>query len=117
MRRIINAFFFSMDGLSRAYRTEAAVRQELILIALALPVAAFLSRSVAEFIILIGVLLIVLSVELLNTALEKLSDHVRPERHEDIKYVKDLGSAAVLAVLILAATVWGTVLYGRLIGA
>jgi diacylglycerol kinase (ATP) len=115
MRRIINAFFFSIDGLARAARTEAAVRQELIALALALPLAFLVARSAFDYALLIGVLLIVLAVELLNTAIEKLCDHVRPERHDDIKFIKDLGSAAVLCVLTLAVMVWCVQLYYRLV--
>jgi diacylglycerol kinase (ATP) len=106
MRRIVNAFYFSLDGLKRAFRTEAAVRQEIILLLVALPVAFLISSSAIQFAALIGSLLMILAVELLNTSIEKLSDHVRPERHEDIKYVKDLGSAAVLAACAMALLVW-----------
>jgi diacylglycerol kinase (ATP) len=111
MRRIYNAFFYSLDGLTRAFRTEAAVRQECILLLLALPLAAWLARDFAGFALLVGVLLLLLAVELLNTAVEKLADHVRPDRHDDIKFVKDLGSAAVLCAIVLAALVWGAALF------
>ncbi len=106
MRRIWKALFYSLDGLRAAFRTEAAVREEIIALCLAIPLAFLLARSPLDYVLLVGVVLMVLAVELLNTAVEKLADHVTPERHSDIKYVKDLGSAAVLAALVFAGSVW-----------
>jgi diacylglycerol kinase (ATP) len=116
MLRIYNAFLYSLAGLSRAFRTEPAIRQECLLLLAALPLAGWLARSLSEFALLMGVLLLLLAVELLNTAVEKLCDHVRPERHDDIKYIKDMGSAAVFCAILIASLVWCTVLVGMLRG-
>jgi diacylglycerol kinase (ATP) len=107
MTRLIAAFFNSMRGLAWAFRHESAVRQEVIGLGIALPLAAFLAQDAITFIILIGAVLLLLAVELLNTALEKLADHITPERHPQIGIVKDLGSAAVFAMLLLNLMLWG----------
>jgi diacylglycerol kinase (ATP) len=116
MERIIAAFFNSLRGLRWAFRHEAALRQELIGLLVALPVALVIAEDVAGFIALVGVLLAVVAVELLNTAIEKLADHITPEQHPQIGVVKDLGSAAVFAMLALTALVWGHALWRWLMG-
>jgi diacylglycerol kinase (ATP) len=116
MLRIYNAFFYSLAGLKRGFRTEPAIRQEMLLLIPAVPLAFWLGRSFLESTLLIGVLLVLLAVELLNTAIEKLCDHVRPERHDDIKFIKDLGSAAVFCMLVLAGSFWAAAAYEKLFG-
>ena len=106
MDRIIKAFFNSLAGWRHAVRTEAAVREELIVLILALPTVFFLTDSAWKRLALIGVLVFVLIVEFLNTAIEKLCDHVRPEIHPQIKVVKDLGSTAVFLSIALALAAW-----------
>jgi diacylglycerol kinase (ATP) len=106
MHRIFAAFQNSRRALIRAWSSEAAVRQELILLALALPLAALIAPGLWTAVALIASLLGVLAVELLNTAIEKLCDQLHPERHDSIGYVKDLGSAAVLMSLLIAGGVW-----------
>jgi diacylglycerol kinase (ATP) len=106
MQRILAAFFNSKRALGRAWHCESAVRQELILLILAFPLAAFIAPGLWTAVALIGVLLGVLAVELLNTAIEKLCDLLHPDQHEMIGYVKDLGSAAVLMSLLVAGGVW-----------
>ena len=113
MDRIIKAFFNSWAGWKHAVQTEAAVKQELIVLIVALPAAFFLTESNWKRLALIGVLLIVLIVEFLNTAIEALCDHVRPEVHPHIKIVKDLGSTAVFLSLTLALATWILVLVER----
>jgi len=111
--RIIKAFFNSWAGWKHAVRTEAAVKQELIVLIVALPVAFMLTDNWWKRLALIGVLFFVLIVEFLNTAIEALSDHVRPEIHPQIKIVKDLGSTAVFLSLTLALATWILVLVER----
>ena len=113
MKRIWLAFFNSLRGFRWALQHEAAVREEIILLIIALPVAKWLSRDLMMFVALIGVLLILIAVELLNTAIEKLSDHITLERHPQIGLVKDLGSTAVFAMLILVVMVWGAAAWMR----
>ena len=101
----------SRRALARAWHSEAAIRQELLLLLVALPLVFIISGDGWRRALLIGTLLIVLAVELLNTAIEKLCDHLAPERNDSIGYVKDLGSAAVLMSLLLAGAVWFTALW------
>jgi diacylglycerol kinase (ATP) len=111
MQRIIAAFFNSRRALSRAFTTEHAVRQELLLLVIALPLAWIITGDGWRYAMLIGALLLVIAVELLNTAIEKLCDHLHSDHHDSIGYVKDLGSAAVLMSLLLAGLVWSVALW------
>jgi diacylglycerol kinase (ATP) len=106
MQRLAAAFGNSCRALARAFSHESAVRQELMLLVVGLPLAFVLTEDGWRRASLIGALLLLLAVELLNTAVEKLCDRVHPERHDDIGYVKDLGSAAVLATICLTALLW-----------
>lgn len=76
------------------------------MLAVAVLLGFFVAPSPAWYVAMIGVILIVLAVELLNTAIEGLSDHVTPEYHSQIGVIKDAGSAAVFCILILGALVW-----------
>lgn len=113
MERILKAFCHSFAGWSHALRHEQAVRQEVVVLALSLPAAFLLTEDNWHRLALVGVILLVLAVEFLNTAIEKLADHVRPDIHPQIKVVKDLGSAAVFMVLSLAGLVWLVALIER----
>lgn len=113
MNRIILAFFNSMRGMGWAIRHEKAVMQEFVLLMLSIPLAAMLARSVMMFVALVSAVLFLIAVELLNTAIEKLADHVTPEHHPQIGLVKDLGSAAVFIGLAMNALVWGAAIWLR----
>lgn len=104
--RLYRATLNTFRGLSWAARSEAALRQEIAVLAVALPLGIFLAPNVGWYVAMIGVLLGVMAVELLNTAIEKLADHVTPEWHSQIGVIKDCGSAAVFFSLCLAALVW-----------
>lgn len=106
MHAWIAAFRNSCAGLVFAVRTERAVRQEAIALILAVPAALVIGQTMWTKIAMIGVVLLLIAVELLNTCIEKLCDHVTPDIHPQIKIVKDMGSAAVLAALVLTALVW-----------
>ncbi len=106
LERLWRATLNSWKGLSAAARTEAAVRQELAALIAAAPLAYVLTEAAWKRLLLVAVVLLVIIVELLNTALEKLSDHVTPEAHPAIGAVKDMGSAAVGGALLLAGLVW-----------
>ena len=112
LRRIWNAFHYSLDGLSAAYRHEDAFRQEIWLTLVAIPLAVWLGDSALARAMMIGSILLVLIVELVNSAIEATVDRVSLERHQLAKRAKDIGSAAVLIALINAAVVWGLVLLG-----
>lgn len=111
LRRIINAFGYSIKGFQTAWTHEAAFRQEVLLCAVLIPFAIWLNVSVIERIALIGVLAIVIIVELINSAIEAAVDRIGPESHYLSGAAKDLGSAAVLVAITLTAFVWGTVLW------
>ena len=113
---LMKAFGNSMRGLSLALRSERAVRQEAVVLVVAVPAAALLAETLWVAVALIGVVLLVLCVELLNTAIEKLCDHVTPAHHPQIGAVKDLASAAVLCGLLLATLVWTAALTEALLG-
>ena len=111
-RRIVNAGGYSIKGLLSTYETEAAFRQELWLLAAAVPLAFWLGESAMETALLIGSVLLVLIIELLNSALESIVDRVGTEHHPLSGKAKDQGSAAVLLALILAGIVWLAALLG-----
>ncbi len=106
MKRLISATFNSLRGLRHTIAHEAAVREEAIALALAVPIGIVLAPSTAWYVAMIGALFTVLAVELLNTAIEKLADHVTPEHNIEIGRVKDFGSAAVFCALCMAGLVW-----------
>ncbi|MCC7695788.1 diacylglycerol kinase [Janthinobacterium sp. EB271-G4-7A] len=113
MKRIFSAFFYSLDGLKAAWRHEHAFRQELGLFVVGTVIALLLRISAFEKLVLIGVLLLVLIVELINSALEAVVDRISLERHPLSKNAKDFGSAAVLLTCILAFAAWAVVLFNR----
>ena len=108
--RVVRAWGYSMKGLRAAWRNEAAFRQEVIGILLAIPLALWLPSRWAESLLLIAVLLIVPLVELLNSAIESLADAVSDEHRPLLGQAKDIASAAVLVSLGIAALVWFAVL-------
>ncbi|MFK4825692.1 diacylglycerol kinase [Paenochrobactrum sp. BZR 588] len=110
MRRIYLAFINSIRALSHMARHEKAVQQELVLLLIALPVAFFLAPSFLSFLVLIGAVVLVLLVEIINTAIEAACDAVTTDFNKNIQIAKDAGSLAVLIVIIAAATIWGYVL-------
>lgn len=113
LKRIFSAFFYSIDGLKAAWRHEHAFRQELVVALVAVAVALALPVSAFQKLLLIGVLLLVLIVELINSAIEAVVDRISLERHPLSKNAKDFGSAAVMLACVLAAGVWGVVLFNR----
>ena len=112
LRRIWNALFYSFEGLKAAYRHEDAFRQEVWLAVVLIPVALFLPASGMGKALMIASVLVVLIVELLNSAVEATVDRVSLENHRLAKRAKDIGSAAVLFSLINVAVVWLLVLFG-----
>jgi diacylglycerol kinase (ATP) len=107
--RIIRAFGYSLEGFATAIKHEHAFRQELILCLVLLPFAILLPFAPLERVVLIASLLIVLIVELLNSAIEAIVDRVSLENHALSKRAKDLGSAAVFLALVVVALAWGLI--------
>ena len=112
--RIVKAARCSMQGFSASWRYESAFRQEATLTLLSIPAAIWLAESVAQFALLLAVWCLVLVVELLNSAIESLTDRVSLERHELSGRAKDMGSAAVFVSLVIVALVWGAALWQKL---
>ena len=112
LMRIWNALRYSFAGLSAALRHEDAFRQECLLAAVLIPLALFVPTSGVGKAMLIGSVLLVLLVELLNSAIEATVDRVSLEHHQLAKRAKDIGSAAVLIALVNLAMVWTLVIFG-----
>jgi diacylglycerol kinase (ATP) len=106
MRRVFNALRYSRQGLRAAFQYEAAFRQELALAVLMIPAAFFLGRSTGEVLLLLLTVILVLAVELLNSAIEALADAISVDTHPLLGRAKDLGSAAVMLMLLFAAAAW-----------
>jgi diacylglycerol kinase (ATP) len=114
MQRVINATRYSLEGLAAAARHEDAFRQELILAAVMVPLGLWLGAGGVERALLVGSVLMVLVVELLNSAVEATVDRVSLEDHQLAKRAKDIGSAAVMMSLVTVGVVWLLVLLPRL---
>ena len=112
LKRVSSAFFYSMAGLRAALRHEDAFRQEVFLAVLLIPAAFFTPATGPGKALLIAAVLLVLIVELLNSAVEAAVDRISLENHVLAKRAKDIGSAAVLLALINVPVVWGLVLFG-----
>jgi diacylglycerol kinase (ATP) len=106
VERLWQAVINSWNGLVAVTRSEAAFRQELFLLVLAIPLAFVLTGDVGRRFMLIGVVVFILIIELLNTAIEKLSDRITRKNDPAIKAIKDMGSAAVGLSLLAAGAVW-----------
>lgn len=117
MRRLFQAALNSLRAGRILIRDEAAFRLEAILLVLALPVAWFIAPTWRGFSLLIGVLLLVMIVEVLNTAVEAACNALSREFNTDIMLAKDCGSLAVLLSLVIAAGVWGLALWEWATGA
>ena len=111
LTRLFNALGYSRDGLAAAWKHEAAFREEVLLLLVAVPLALYFGQDGMARALLIGSLLLVLIVEILNSGLAAIVDKASPEKHELAKRAKDMGSAAVLLALINAAVVWACVLW------
>ncbi|ASC55848.1 diacylglycerol kinase [Vibrio vulnificus] len=106
IKRIIKATGYSIQGLKAAFKHEAAVRQEFALLVVAIALATWLDVSMLERITLLAVVVLVLIVELMNSAVEAVVDRIGVEHHELSGRAKDIGSAAVLVALIFAGFTW-----------
>jgi diacylglycerol kinase (ATP) len=106
LTRIGGALRNTIAGFREGLATEAAIKQEVFLTLIALPVSFFVATNLWTWVALMGSLLLLLAVEFLNTAIERLCNHLHPEKHEAIKVTKDLASAGVFCVIALAALTW-----------
>lgn len=115
LARIAAAFWNSLGGLQEGLSTESAIKQEVAIACLLLPVSFFIARDVWTWVAMVGSLLFVLSIEFLNTAIERLCNHIQPERHEAIRITKDLASAGVFFALVLGALIWIAASWSRFV--
>src|SRR5262245_7379069 len=106
MHRLLRATINTWHGLCDVARSEPAFRQELVALIVAVPLAFVVAQEAWKRFALIGVVLLLLVVELLNTAVEKLADRVSRETDGQIRRVKDMGSAAVGLMLLIALAAW-----------
>lgn len=113
VKRLWRATINSWHGLVAATQSEKAFREELVALAIGVPLAFFLTADAGERFALIGTLVFILIVELLNTAIEKLSDRVTLDHDPALKCIKDMGSAAIFLSLLPAGAVWLWVLVER----
>jgi diacylglycerol kinase (ATP) len=111
--RIWAALWNTVRGLREGLSTEAAIKQEVAIALLALPLSFFVATDIWTCVALVGSLLFLLAVEFLNTAIERLCNHVQPEKHAAIRVTKDLGSAAVFFAILLAGLIWIAALLTR----
>ncbi|MBL8460765.1 MAG: diacylglycerol kinase [Zoogloea sp.] len=109
--RVWNAFHYSMAGLAAAYRNEDAFRQEAWLAVVLIPLALFLPVGGVGKALMIASVLLVIIVELINSALEATVDRISLDHHHLAKRAKDIGSAAVFIALVNVVAVWGLVLF------
>lgn len=112
LRRLINAFGYSVEGFKAAFKHEDAFRQEVFLAIVLIPLAFYLGKTSIEKSLMIASVLLVMIVELLNSAVEAAVDHTSTEHHALAKRAKDIGSAAVFFALMIVLVVWGLVLLG-----
>ena len=110
IKRLANAFTYSVAGTLAAYKHEDAFRQELILSIVLIPLAIYLGQTVIEQALMIASILLIIIVELLNSSVEATVDRISVKRHKLSKRAKDIGSAAVFFSLVNAAVIWFLIL-------
>ena len=115
IQRIVNAAGYSWQGLRAAWQHEAAFRQEAIAALVAIVVACWLDVDVISRVLMIGSVVLVIIVEILNSAIEAVVDRIGQERHPLAGRAKDMGSAAVLLAILLAMFVWIALLWSHLL--
>ena len=116
IRHILNAFVYTVAGIEAAWKNELACRSQAVVIAIMIPGGVWLGKTAVEWALLIGSCLLILIVELLNSALETVVDRIGLQRHELSKRAKDLGSAAAFISMLSAVIVWGLIAYARFLG-
>ena len=113
MNMIVKSLGHSLDGLRHAWRAQHKVRITTVAVGVALPLALLLARTPLEWALMMMAVLLSLALEIVNSGLEELCDHVTPERHPDIKAIKDMGSATVFCAHLIGLMVWGAIAFQR----
>jgi diacylglycerol kinase (ATP) len=111
--RIIAACRHTIGGLREGASTEAAIKQEIAIALVALPLSFVVATNLWVWVALVGSLLLLLATEFLNTAIERLCNHIQPEKHDAIRVTKDLASAGVFFAIALVALIWIAALFAR----
>lgn len=111
LRRLVNALSYSLSGLQLAWKDEAAFRQEIILAIVLVPVAFMMPVDMTQRVLLVASVMLVLVVEMINSAIEATVDRISLDIHPLAKRAKDMGSAAVLLVLTNAILTWTMILW------
>ncbi len=111
IKRFINAIFFSFAGFKATWKHEEAFRQEVIAFLVAIPIAVWLAESKLEIILLLAPIVLIMIVEILNSAIEAIVDRAGVEHHELAGRAKDMGSAAVMLTIMLTVATWVIVLF------
>lgn len=106
LARIWGAFWNTVGGLREGLATEAAIKQEAALLLIGVPLSFLIATGLWVWVALIASLLFLLAVEFLNTAIERLCNHIQPEKHDAIRVTKDLGSASVFFAILVVALLW-----------
>ncbi len=113
MKRLINAFFYSLSGLKFAWHDEQAFKEEVILAIILIPLAFYISNNHVDLILSIGSILLLLIIELVNSAIEAAVDHTSLERNPLAKKAKDIASSAVMLSIINLILVWAIIIFNR----
>lgn len=113
LARIGAAVRHTIGGLREGLSTEAAIKQEIAVALVALPLSFFVATNLWVWVALVGSLLLLLATEFLNTAIERLCNHIQPKQHDAIKVTKDLASAGVFFAIALVALIWIAALLAR----
>ena len=113
LARLIDAAAYSASGIRACWRNEAAFRQEVVLLLVLLPFSFLVARSVEQWLLLVTPLLLLLIVELLNSAVENVVDRIGPELHDLSGRAKDMASASVFFCLVLIALCWFTIAWSN----
>jgi diacylglycerol kinase (ATP) len=111
LKRLSNAVLFSAAGFKAAWKHEEAFRQEVVLFLASVPLAIWLGESTVETALLIASVMLIMIVELINSAIEAVVDRVGTEHHELAGRAKDIASAAVMLTVLLAVVVWVCILF------
>ncbi len=114
LRRFSNAFTFSIQGFRAAFRSEEAFRQEVFVALAMIPLGLWIGESGVERALMIGSVVMVLIVEILNTAIERAIDRISLEKHDLSKEAKDMGSTAVFLMLVTTGVVWALIILPKI---
>ena len=113
IKRLANAFYYSIAGFKSAWKNEEAFRQEIIIAIFIIPAGLLIGETFTQKAILVGVYFIIPLVELINSAIEAIVDRVGTEHHELSGRAKDLGSASVFLSICIALITWALIVFGR----